>query len=165
MKLCKRGLHEFAGERCRECSCEQKRADYGANREKYRAIARAYALANRERAREKSRLWRAANPLKNRENCKAWAVANPEKVRERDRIRKYGLKPGEWDAMFLAQGSKCAICFRTTYVGKNWHTDHCHLTGKVRGIICHHCNHMLGGAQDVIANLLSAARYLSHAPI
>jgi hypothetical protein len=38
--------------------------------------------------------------------------------------------------------------------------DHCHTTGAVRGILCHHCNLLLGHAKDAEDTLLSAVTYL-----
>lgn len=87
-------------------------------------------------------------------------ITNKDAIRDRERQKRYGLKPGEWDAIFKAQGRKCAICSRTKHVGRNWHTDHCHTSKRVRGILCHPCNHMLGGAKDQISTLLSGVAYL-----
>jgi hypothetical protein len=39
--------------------------------------------------------------------------------------------------------------------------DHCHTTGKVRGLLCHACNRALGNFGDNIANLEQAIIYLS----
>ena len=40
------------------------------------------------------------------------------------------------------------------------HLDHCHDTGRVRGILCPSCNHGLGKVHDDPALLGAAARYL-----
>lgn len=48
MKVCKSGLHEFEGKRCRECIRAYGRAKYAANPEKAAAKAKAYKLANKE---------------------------------------------------------------------------------------------------------------------
>lgn len=77
--------------------------------------------------------------------------------------RKYGLTTSEWEEIFEAQDRCCAICKRKNPDGKHWHTDHCHTTGKVRGILCHSCNHLLGKAFDNIDTLLNAAEYLRKA--
>jgi hypothetical protein len=60
--------------------------------------------------------------------------------------------------MLAAQGGKCAIC-RTSETIK-WYVDHCHVTGKVRGILCHHCNLMLGMSRDDPQVLQAAIAYL-----
>ena len=55
--------------------------------------------------------------------------------------KKYGITPEEWENLFTSQGKKCAICYSKEPMGKyGWHTDHCHITNKVRGILCNHCN-------------------------
>lgn len=54
---------------------------------------------------------------------------------------EYGITQGEYRMMYTAQEGKCKICAahkRTLCV------DHCHTTGKVRGLLCHRCNLMLG---------------------
>lgn len=52
----------------------------------------------------------------------------------------------------------CATAFHLTKKGKI--VDHCHVTGVIRGIICHHCNVGLGMFKDDIDLLKSAIRYL-----
>ncbi len=62
--------------------------------------------------------------------------------------------------MFDAQGNVCGVCRRDTASGKGWVTDHCHETGKVRGILCDNCNKGLGLLGDNSDGLLSALCYL-----
>jgi hypothetical protein len=61
----------------------------------------------------------------------------------------YGITQDEWLCLFEKQGRCCAIC-KTTEVGekKGWHTDHDHVTGKVRGILCPGCNTTIGRLGD-----------------
>jgi len=40
------------------------------------------------------------------------------------------------------------------------YVDHCHSSGKVRGLLCHHCNTALGKFQDSVEVLSSAIDYL-----
>jgi len=74
--------------------------------------------------------------------------------------KKYGIGVKEWNEMFCAQGSKCAICFSTEPRGRGWQTDHDHKTGVVRAILCHGCNSLLGHAKESPQVLLGAFRYL-----
>ena len=74
---------------------------------------------------------------------------------------KYGKTVEEIEDMFVAQGSKCAICPATEPGGKGqWHIDHNHATKEVRGVLCQACNLMLGQAKDNPAVLREAANYL-----
>jgi hypothetical protein len=64
--------------------------------------------------------------------------------------------------MLVSQDNKCAICgtaFEDSF-GKNVHVDHDHKTGKVRGLLCQGCNHLLGRAKDDPQILLNAVDYL-----
>lgn len=79
----------------------------------------------------------------------------------------YGITLEEYNAMFVAQDHKCAICFDKGF--KICHNaksllavDHCHKTGKVRGLLCHNCNRALGLFQDSIENVNSALDYLKN---
>lgn len=84
-----------------------------------------------------------------------------EKLQKRKLLNKYGMTKEQLDLMFVNQGSCCVICKATEPGSKiGWHTDHCHRSNKVRGILCHGCNVLLGYAKDKPEVLRSAARYL-----
>lgn len=95
-------------------------------------------------------------------------AANPEKYRELGRkyerkrkLKKYGLTEEEYEKKFLAQGCACEICGSYEPGGKrDWHVDHDHATGNTRGLLCHHCNLMLGNARDDDWILLQGIAYL-----
>lgn len=100
-------------------------------------------------------------------DCKKRRQENPENYKETLRKQKhtrlkreYGITSEEWWDMFDNQGRKCNICKSDTTVGRGWHTDHCHETNKVRGILCYHCNLLLGMAKDRIEILETAIAYL-----
>lgn len=56
----------------------------------------------------------------------------------------------------------CGICGRSGGVGRHaqLHVDHCHATGKVRGMLCSDCNLGLGKFGDSIERLEAAVAYL-----
>jgi hypothetical protein len=83
---------------------------------------------------------------------------------QRYNLKKYGLSVEEYNEMVLAQDGKCKICLSTdshrTNTKYNLFVDHCHKTGKIRGLLCHHCNAALGHMRDSKDVLERAIRYL-----
>ncbi|WP_211240492.1 endonuclease domain-containing protein [Haloglycomyces albus] len=53
----------------------------------------------------------------------------------------YGLRPGEYDRLLLAQGGVCAICGGQRHYRLD--VDHDHTTGLIRGLCCRNCNRVL----------------------
>ena len=70
----------------------------------------------------------------------------------------YGITLEDYNLMFEEQKGECAICFEKPT--KKLYVDHCHTTGKVRGLLCQHCNFVLGQAKDNEQILLNAITYL-----
>ncbi|MFI9806984.1 endonuclease VII domain-containing protein [Streptomyces sp. NPDC052301] len=70
--------------------------------------------------------------------------------------RNYGLTEAERDAMVAAQRGLCVICLNAPAV----HVDHCHKTGKVRGVLCFNCNSAIGKLGDDPDAVRRAASYL-----
>jgi hypothetical protein len=100
---------------------------------------------------------------------RAWRKANPERYRRgaRDRhlTKTYGITLDQFDAMLAQQGNRCKACGVDTPNHKQgWHLDHCHATGAIRGILCHHCNAALGHAQDNIDRLKALIAYVTDHP-
>ena len=72
--------------------------------------------------------------------------------------KQYGITPEQYTTMLANQESKCAVCGNTM---TNPHIDHCHTTGKVRGLLCINCNQGLGKFKDDIDKLQHAIDYLN----
>lgn len=150
---------------CRQCDTEK---------------AREYARANRDEinARRKERYWsdpeyrakviardcarakenRAAITAKARERREA----NPRKYKDKRLKESFGIPIELYEAMLGLQGGGCAIC-RIDLAGlnkKHVHVDHDHVTGRVRAILCHHCNVGIGHFKDDPGLLHSAINYL-----
>lgn len=95
---------------------------------------------------------------------------HPEKAREwgskKHRRRKYGLSQDQYEAMVLAQRGLCGICQEPeTHITRGGHpgqlaVDHCHVTGKIRGLLCFRCNVALGKFRDNPTYLKNAMVYL-----
>jgi hypothetical protein len=56
------------------------------------------------------------------------------------RLRKYGLTEEDFRRMMRRQRGRCAICQKKFAKRINACVDHCHKTGKVRGLLCRGCN-------------------------
>lgn len=100
-----------------------------------------------------------------REYTREYRLKNPRKMEQYDRDYqrqvKFNLEPGEYDLILDAQNYECAICkIDIDDVPKEFAVDHNHLTGKVRGLLCGHCNLGLGHFKDNIVSLQSAIEYL-----
>ena len=79
--------------------------------------------------------------------------------------RNYGITLEEVLNMAEAQGFVCAICHKENFAMGDCHSgalvvDHDHITGKVRGLLCHNCNRALGLLGDDINILRSSISYL-----
>lgn len=82
--------------------------------------------------------------------------------------RKYKGLNGldDYEKMLANQNGKCGMCGtdknNTTRNGKikRFNIDHCHKTGKIRGLLCSFCNSLLGYAKDDVKILQSALNYL-----
>lgn len=77
----------------------------------------------------------------------------------------YGLSPEDIQNMLTTQSNSCKICERSfgDKGGTRLVVDHCHDTGKVRGLICHDCNVGLARLGDSVDGLRKALRYLEEA--
>ncbi len=76
---------------------------------------------------------------------------------------RYGITLEDYDNMLKEQGGCCAICGSSDskcHGRMNFAVDHCHETGKVRGLLCNDCNRALGLFQDSSEILDKAVKYL-----
>lgn len=126
--------------------------------------------------RERQYRWREANPDKwkaNQDRYNAKRLADPghrRRKREAQIQRTYGLSVEELDVLLAAQDGVCAICRRPPRGRPNGnarpdhvpslHVDHCHGSGRVRGLLCGNCNTMIGLAGEDPAVLAAAIAYL-----
>lgn len=152
-------------------------------KEKHLASCRAYYQKHRDsinplrRARKREYMAKrraASEELRayGRANAKAWAARNRARARKNaraSRLRtKYGMSIADFDARLLAQRGLCSICgvlmtppARRARANRSGVTvDHCHDTGRVRGLLCYECNLGLGVFKDSLQRLRAAVAYL-----
>lgn len=76
--------------------------------------------------------------------------------------KRYGISKDDYAALLVRQHNKCAICHTPeTSLKRRLGVDHCHKTGKIRGLLCDKCNSMLGHANDSIEFLQRGIEYLT----
>ena len=87
---------------------------------------------------------------------------NTQKHNKAEKLKlRYGLSYEEWESIREKEGHSCMICGITEEeIGRVLDVDHCHDTGKARGVLCNPCNNMLGRAKDNINLLKAAVTYL-----
>jgi hypothetical protein len=150
----------------------------------YKDKTQCQACYRREKRRERGLRKPGPKPAtEQRTHCQKGHEMTPENTlwsedtrngvkRSRDRCRTcfrnaalsriYGLTAEQYDELFQAQGGCCAIC-RHQFTGEDRDTnvDHCHATGRVRGLLCLPCNTGIGLFKDDITLLQRALEYVS----
>ncbi len=154
--------------RCKLCQKQY----YEINIEKRDKDNKNYRIKHTDKVKITNKEWRLKNKEYDKERTKKWVKNNPEKaklMRWRGHIKfAYKITAKEYDQMIEDQNGLCKICNNPEMTMnmlkdgfKKLAVDHCHTTGKVRGLLCVKCNGALGMFQDSIDNLKSAILYLS----
>ncbi len=116
---------------------------------------------------QRSRIWRKNNKELYKQIYKERNDRPDVKIRNRQHslLRNYGITIEQYEEISKQQKHLCKICNlpetriasgKVSYLA----VDHCHMTGKIRGLLCLNCNRMLGAAKDSIETLLIAINYL-----
>lgn len=92
-----------------------------------------------------------------------------DRVRKSRILRKHGVSADRYQEMVIEAGDKCQLC-GTKESGRNadkfrvWNVDHCHRSGRVRGLLCHLCNIGLGHLENFLRKTGHAdvERYLGY---
>jgi len=106
-----------------------------------------------------------ANPARQKAATDRWRKKDPAKTRVFSRkclLKRRGLTVEQWDQKIADQGFVCAVCLSPDpgCPDNQFRIDHDHVTGRLRGLLCHHCNVALGHVRDDPARLLALATYL-----
>lgn len=141
---------------CSKCKQNKPLIDFGKNKSQKFGHSNYCKLC----AKEYSDQWTTPEKLKR----KYEARSSPEKLRKHKSkvmFKKYGITLEQYELLWKSQGECCKICKTTeNSKGKSFAIDHCHKSGKVRGILCDNCNHILGKAKDDPKVLDEASAYL-----
>lgn len=125
------------------------------------------AFMEAKRAEERARYARKMNDPEYREKKRAASREQKRKDPETTRARQcdsnikrfYGVDRKRYDELLAEQGGVCAICFGTNG-NHRLAVDHYHVTGTVRGLLCHNCNQAIGKFKDSPEIVKRALAYL-----
>lgn len=133
------------------------RKHHHANRDAILPKLRAYHAKNRDVLLEKSHKRRADNidAYRKRERDQYWTPRGLDNVLRRN----FGITAEQYDAMLIKQKGVCAIC-SSKHKTMRLSVDHCHKTGKVRGLLCGRCNTGIGMLADSVKLVTAAKIYL-----
>lgn len=124
---------------------------------------RKYRERNPEKAALASRKWRDANPERIRQTSKAWWKTNPILKAEYMAAQKSRELAAREKRLGRKKPVNCECCGdleADNNHGTRIHFDHCHVTNRARGWICHNCNLAIGHARDSPDRLRQMAEYL-----
>jgi hypothetical protein len=153
---------------CKSCVLENKAKWRANNADREREAERRRYAAKPELGRAKSKRFRDGHREAIAEYQRRYFAEEidrrPDHVKKRrlrNQLRKYGLTPEQFAEMLEAQDGRCAICGDTqATTKKRFHVDHCHATGRVRGLLCSRCNPAIGLFKEDPDILNKAIAYL-----
>lgn len=107
--------------------------------------------------------WRRRNPEMARAADRRANEKRGASVREYMLLTTYGITLADYDHLLDMQGGVCAICAGPPQQAGNYHVDHDHDSGFVRGLLCMSCNRGIGYLRDDPALIQRALEYLNDA--
>jgi hypothetical protein len=149
--------------RCCSCNQDKELSEFNKNRSRSDGLQPQCKTC----ARETNKKSYAKNTEAHRERNRNYHSNNREKLNKKKRKYvvkyKYGLTPEQELEILKLQENKCANprCRKELTNTKHTHIDHCHSTGKVRGILCRECNLALGFVFDNPELLQGLIEYLN----
>jgi hypothetical protein len=149
--------------KCSRCDTEKPTSEYHKDRGNKDGL---YSYC-KPCARAKTAAWKAADPERSRESQRRSRRKRPHVYWEKNLRMAFGINIEQYQKMFDEQNGCCAVCGETeTEIHprsgrlRRLAVDHCHKTGKVRGLLCNNCNRAIGLLKDDPTVLRSAINYL-----
>jgi hypothetical protein len=83
------------------------------------------------------------------------------KVRRKRQLARFGITPDDYERLYREQGETCLLCNEAEiFTNRLLAVDHCHETGKVRGLLCGRCNTGIGMLRESLPLMQRAMEYL-----
>ncbi len=126
---------------CIDCHVRKYKSEFHNNKKRHGGISPVCKICSAKR----SSLYEKKNPI-------------------RRAMQRHGMTVADYDKMLVSQGYSCGICGTKDFGGGNgrFSIDHCHKTGKVRGLLCTKCNWGIGHLNDSVVVLRAAIAYLEN---
>lgn len=166
---------------CPKCEQDLPLADFASNPSRHDKLAshcrvccrKLYKENRAARLQAKKEFWRKNKEVltqkkaafyqktKDSVRLKRGSLEYRKKEREQRLFREHGVTAEEVTKMQSDQNNSCGIC-KNSFDGESYKmcTDHCHITGIVRGLLCGGCNSGIGYFRDNINTLEAAIAYL-----
>lgn len=126
--------------------------------EEKKKYKREYYLKNQKKILKKKKKYND----KNKQYRSKYYFKNKIKSQELHLKNTYNLTVDEYNKIFQDQNGCCKICgkHQTEFKAK-LAVDHCHKTGKIRGLLCNNCNRGIGHLKESILLLKNAIKYIN----
>lgn len=141
---------------CRKCGVTKTFADFSLSRQATETQNSVYRSDCKECCSARALQWFHNNKERHRETKHRWVME-----------KTYGISAEKYAEMLVQQNGVCAICGEDEAkahgrTGTKFRlcVDHCHITGRVRGLLCQTCNRVIGLFKDDVERHLHAIDYL-----
>ena len=130
--------------KCKDCVKLAFKEWKNQNPESYKTSCRKSYLKNKDKRSEYKIEWQKRYRKEHAEEAREYAKLYKRKKQQKHRLDKYGITQEMYDFLKQRQNNSCGMC-GIMFGGKiTPQIDHCHKTGKVRGLLCWNCNIRLG---------------------
>lgn len=96
--------------------------------------------------------------INNTQRKKIWRKTDSGRLSDKTSRLKhlYKITKYEYESLLKLQDNKCYLCKED----KKLHIDHCHITNKVRKLLCEKCNRQLGYYEIVRQDIELYEKYI-----
>lgn len=123
-----------------------------------------YKPVDKFHVRKTGKLYSYCNECENVKSKESYYRNRETKLLSIRRVKlrmRYGITPEEYEKRLVEQAGRCAIC-KQEPSKQRLAVDHCHKTGRIRGLLCSSCNHGLGNFKDSPNLLDKAIKYIDY---
>lgn len=135
------------------------------NKEERKKYMKQYYLDNKDNILKYQKKYSENNPKVKKYHSdyyKEWYKKNKHYVRKHHLKNSYNVTIEEYNTLFEKQNGCCAICgkHQSEFILPLF-VEHCHKTGKVRGLMCNKCNVGIGCFEDNPIIINNALKYIN----